>query len=88
MKVGVNSKAVNREYFSLLEKLGSEFKILLETPLKDLERAGSRLLREAIERMRSGDVHIVPGFDGEYGKIKILEEVERKEIRGLGDNQK
>lgn len=88
MKVGVNSKAVNREYFSLLEKLGSEFKILLDAPLDDIERASTPLLREAIDRMRSGDVHIAPGYDGAYGKIKILEEAERKEIRGLVDNQK
>jgi PHP family Zn ribbon phosphoesterase len=32
--------------------------------------------------MRSGNVHISPGFDGEYGKIKIFEEVERKAIKG------
>jgi PHP family Zn ribbon phosphoesterase len=32
--------------------------------------------------MRKGDVHIAPGFDGEYGKIKIFEAVERKEIKG------
>jgi PHP family Zn ribbon phosphoesterase len=34
--------------------------------------------------MRSGKVHISPGFDGEYGKIKILQDVERKEITGQG----
>jgi hypothetical protein len=27
-------------------------------------------------------VHIAPGYDGEFGKIKIFEEVERKEIKG------
>jgi PHP family Zn ribbon phosphoesterase len=39
-------------------------------------------LREAIHRMRSGNVHIVPGYDGEFGKIKIFEAIERKEIKG------
>lgn len=78
IKVGVNSKAVNKEYFSLLERLGSEFNILMEAPLDDIEKAGSHLLRVALERIRSGSVHIAPGFDGEYGKIKVLEEEERK----------
>jgi PHP family Zn ribbon phosphoesterase len=32
--------------------------------------------------MRAGKVHIAPGFDGEYGKIRIFEEVERKKIKG------
>jgi PHP family Zn ribbon phosphoesterase len=32
--------------------------------------------------MREGKVHIAPGYDGEYGKIRIFEEVEREEIKG------
>lgn len=71
LKVGPNSKAVDREYQNLIQKLGNEFKILMDVPLKDIESAGSPLIREAIARMRKGDVHIAPGFDGEYGKIKI-----------------
>lgn len=82
LKVGVNSKAVDNEYQKLLRKLGSEFKILLGVPLSDIEQEGSPLLGEAIARMRSGKVHIAPGYDGEYGKINIFEAVERKEIRG------
>lgn len=82
LKVGVNTKKVNAIYFSLLEKLGNEFKILLDVPLDDIEHAGTPLIREAVSRMRSGKVHIAPGYDGEYGKVRIFEEVERKEIKG------
>jgi len=82
LKVGVNTKKVNALYFPLLEKLGNEFKILLEVPLDDIERAGTPLIREAISRMRAGNVHIAPGYDGEYGKVRIFEAVERKEIKG------
>jgi uncharacterized protein (TIGR00375 family) len=82
LKCGVNTKKVNTLYFSLLEKLGSEFKILMDVSLDDIERAGTPLLREAISRMRKGNVHIAPGYDGEFGKIRIFEEVERKEIKG------
>jgi len=82
LKCGVNTKKVNALYLSLLEKLGNEFKILMDVPLDDIERAGSPLLREAISRMREGKVHIAPGYDGEFGKVKIFEEVERKEIKG------
>jgi PHP family Zn ribbon phosphoesterase len=39
-------------------------------------------LKEAISRVRSGNVHIAPGYDGEYGKIKIFEEEEQKVIKG------
>ncbi len=49
-----------------------------------LKWSGSPLISEAINRMRSGNVHISPGCDGEYGKIRIFEETERKNIKGRG----
>jgi uncharacterized protein (TIGR00375 family) len=83
MKVGAGSKTVGNEYLKLLSRLGNEFKILLDVPLDEIERvSGAPLVREAIARMRTGNVHIKPGYDGEYGKIKIFEEFERKEIKG------
>jgi uncharacterized protein (TIGR00375 family) len=82
LKVGVGSKKVSALYFSLLEKLGNEFKILMDAPPGDIERAGTPLVREAVTRMRAGNVHIAPGYDGEYGKVKIFEEAEMKEIKG------
>jgi len=82
LKVGVNSKAVRNEYFKLLESLGNEFKILMDCTAEEIESAGTPQLAEAISRMRKGKVNIAPGFDGEYGKIKIFEEVERKKPKG------
>jgi uncharacterized protein (TIGR00375 family) len=81
-KVGVNTKRVQDAYERLLEKLGNEFTILMDTPLDSLEQEGSPRLREAIHRIRSGQIYISPGFDGEYGRIKIFEEVRRQEIKG------
>jgi uncharacterized protein (TIGR00375 family) len=82
LKCGVNTKKVRALYFPLLEKLGNEFKILLDVPLDELEREGSPLLREAISRMRAGKVHIAPGYDGEYGKVRIFAESEREKFDG------
>jgi len=79
---GVASKKVEREYLNLIYELGNEFRILMDAPLPDIERAGSPLIREAISRVRDGKVNIVPGFDGEYGKIRIFEVEERKQIKG------
>jgi DNA helicase-2/ATP-dependent DNA helicase PcrA len=78
----VNTKKVNALYLPLLERLGNEFKILLDAPLDDIERASTPLIREAIAHMRAGNVHISPGYDGEFGKIKIFEAGERKKIKG------
>lgn len=73
LKVGVSSKKVNNEYKKILNVLGSEFKILMDAPLSDIEKAGSPLIREAISLMRSGNIHIAPGYDGEFGKVKIFD---------------
>ncbi len=82
LKVGVGSKRVQNEYLKVLSSIGNEFTVLLEAPLEDIGKAGSTLLMEAVSRMRSGRVHIAPGFDGEYGRIRIFEKVEREEIKG------
>jgi uncharacterized protein (TIGR00375 family) len=82
LQCGPNTKKVNALYFQLLEQLGNEFTILLDAPLDEIERAGTPLIREAISRMRAGTVNIAPGYDGEYGKVRIFEEVERREIKG------
>jgi len=79
LEVGPSSKKVDVAYQGLIQKLGSEFKILLDTPLNDIENTGSLLIREAISRVRAGNVRITPGFDGEFGKIKIFSNMERKE---------
>jgi uncharacterized protein (TIGR00375 family) len=82
MEIGVNSKAVENAYRRMLESLGNEFRILMETPLQDIERESSPRMRDAVAIMRSGNVNISPGFDGEYGKVRIFEAVIRSRFRG------
>ena len=77
LDVGVKSKTVKNEYRKLLHILGGELIILMDVPLKDIGDAGSPILQEAISRMRAGSLYIKPGFDGEYGKIKIFDSASR-----------
>ena len=72
LKVGVTSKKVNNAYLNLLSEIGSEFNILMDTSLDDIEKAGSSILRQAVSRMREGKINIAPGYDGEFGKISIF----------------
>jgi uncharacterized protein (TIGR00375 family) len=82
LSVGVSSKKVSKEYMTLIEKIGSEFRILMEAAPEEIEEAGSPKLANAIERVRSGKVYIAPGYDGEYGKVRIFEKVGKKAVKG------
>jgi Superfamily I DNA and RNA helicases len=74
---GEGSKKVEASYAALIAKAGSELALLREMALPELESLqvqglSSELLAEAIRRMRSGDVFITPGYDGEYGVILAM----------------
>ena len=77
MGVGVNTKRVQGAYTSLVEKLGGELGILLDAPAGEVANALPRyghLVAEGLEKVRSGDIHIVPGFDGQYGTVRVWPE--------------
>jgi len=75
--VGPRSKKVQNEYFRLLRLLGNELFILMDCPLSDLKTSGLSLLPAAIDNMRKRDVEIIPGYDGEYGKVMVLNDKEK-----------
>ncbi|MFZ7110090.1 MAG: UvrD-helicase domain-containing protein [Desulfatiglandales bacterium] len=79
---GPATKRVTQAYDDLLSLLGPELYILMEVPLKDIERAGGMLLAEAVDRMRQTRVIRQEGYDGEYGVIRLFEDAEREELAG------
>jgi uncharacterized protein (TIGR00375 family) len=68
---GVSTAGVVTLYDTLITRFGCEFEILLKTPLDVLSELGGARLAEGIERVRTRNIHIVPGFDGEYGVVEI-----------------
>jgi superfamily I DNA/RNA helicase len=70
--VGPRSKTVQGRLNVLVAALGPELAILTRVPLDELCRAGGEALAEAIRRLRAGEVRRTPGFDGEYGIIKLF----------------
>jgi superfamily I DNA/RNA helicase len=82
LQVGPNSKKVQKNYHAALNQLGSEFDILHRLSTKDIEKTGIPLLGEAIRRMRHKEIDVLPGYDGEYGQVKIFNAREREELQG------
>jgi DNA helicase II / ATP-dependent DNA helicase PcrA len=72
LATGPKSKKVVSAVGRLVTALGPELRILRETPLEDIRRAGGSPLHEAIARLRRGEVIRDAGFDGEYGTIRLF----------------
>lgn len=76
------SKKAEREYRRILSELGSEFEILRNLPLEEIRRVSGTRVAEGIGRLRSGQVERIPGFDGEYGVIRLFSAEELNNTEG------
>lgn len=80
--VGQNTgtKEVEKEYNNLIEKLGSEFNILLDVPREKLQSATLSEIADGIIKVREGKVQKEAGYDGVFGKIRVFSEGEQKSL--------
>jgi len=68
--VGSSSKKVAKEVENLLQDSRTEFGVLLDLPERALADVTLPEIVEAIIQMRNGNIDITPGYDGEYGVIR------------------
>jgi uncharacterized protein (TIGR00375 family) len=71
---GVNTKRVQAAYTQLVNTFGTELNILLNTPTSDIADAlpeNGHRVAEGVSKVRSGDIYIEPGFDGQFGKVQV-----------------
>ena len=73
--VGIKTKRVQTARARLVDAFGSELTILLTAPPPDIAASmpapiGERLA-EGIAKIRAGDIHVEPGYDGRYGTVKV-----------------
>lgn len=78
---GPEARKVKEIYMRLISRMGPELFLLREAPIEDISKVDP-LLAEAVRRVREGELEVVPGYDGEYGKVKVFEEGERAKLRG------
>lgn len=76
------SVKVDAAYRFLLKELGPEYYILREAPITEIEQAAGPCVAEGIRRLRAGQVERSPGYDGEYGTIRLLRQDEIERISG------
>ena len=78
---GFKTKKVVTMYDKLLSECGTEFEILLDKSIGEIKKVGGEMVAEAIKRMRSGDIFVKPGYDGEFGVVKIFDPEEREKMK-------
>jgi len=81
--VGPAAKGVQQQYGRIINRFGSEFNLLLHADPSEIGDHAP-LLGEAIARMRAGRVIRNPGYDGEFGTIRLFAEGELAQLAGQG----
>jgi len=75
------AQAVEKEYFSILAKFGTELDVLMRASREELQKGLAPKVAEGILRMREGKVTRLAGYDGEYGVIKVFGQDEEKQAQ-------
>jgi len=77
--VSPQSKTVRRAYDDVLARAGPELHVLAHAEMEDLRGVGPPRLAEAVDRLRREKVVRQPGFDGQYGRVRLFRQ---RELRG------
>jgi uncharacterized protein (TIGR00375 family) len=81
--VGAATKKVKQMHAKLIAALGNEFHILLDVSPAEIAAASTPLIGEAIRRVREGQIHIDPGYDGVFGTVRIFTAEDRAQLPDL-----
>ncbi len=75
---GRSSVRVKKIYQDLIDNFGDELSILRKAELVKITDVAGNHLAQGIGRMRAGEVDIKPGFDGQYGEIRVFTDFTNK----------
>jgi len=72
--VGRDTALVRNEYLKLCRHFGSEFEVLINATPETLKESTQEKIAQGVIRARQGEVIINPGYDGEFGTVRIFPE--------------
>ncbi len=73
-----SSQKVQAEYNNIIRQAGSEMAVLLDLPLDKLKEITTAEVVLGVSRVREGSLTVEPGFDGQYGRVKIFSDREKE----------
>jgi PHP family Zn ribbon phosphoesterase len=81
----VVGRKTQTQYQVLTEHFGSEFAVLLHSSKENIAAVAGEKIAMGIEKVRTGDIVVDPGYDGVFGVVKIWQD---GEAEGLVDKSK
>lgn len=76
-----STQAVWKIYNLLVGKFGDEYTVLIDAPEDSLIEVVDAAIADAVLKVRTGSVRVVPGYDGVYGKLDLGVGVSAEESR-------
>ncbi len=73
--VGRRTKRVATAYQRLCDELGCELAVLIHASETDIQHLAGEQVARAVLGARAGKVVVDPGFDGQYGKVRVRPEM-------------
>lgn len=80
LDMGAGTKRVRAEYSRIVTSVAPELPLLLDGSPETLSRIGHAGIEEGIRRVRAGQLHIEPGFDGQYGTVHVFTSDDRPKV--------
>jgi uncharacterized protein (TIGR00375 family) len=76
----VASPKVQAPYMHLTDALGGEFNVLLNATHSEIANLVGERIAVGVDKVRSGDIVIDPGYDGVFGVVKLWRDGEQKPL--------
>ena len=73
-------------YNKLIEEFHNEYAVLMDVPLDLLGKVVDEKIAQAIIRVRNELMMVIPGYDGEYGKIVLNEDILKNTRKKVGQS--